>query len=252
MEHPYKEMPSFLWKFDAANRGLSEEETQLISVMQFVLTDFSSKCHRNAVFNSKSERTFWVDRVAPVFQHLADQTGLLGFEWCETAAVDSNETSISSLTWRPSNSVQYLDGRGYDNEGRSWMAMEASSGQHKENAYNAIALVKAIVKRHQHSRFTTMTRFLAFTVQSVRRTLTLTTTQLDPEQPGRYIIQQRRVADVPTSFSQRLDWLKVFEMLAFLLKAMGKQAEVLEELARECSGEQEILPTDCTNSVLSD
>ncbi|KAF9968609.1 hypothetical protein BGZ73_009196 [Actinomortierella ambigua] len=263
LEKPYREMPSFLWKFDAASQGLSKEETQLINVVQFVLTDFSSKCNRNTVFSSKSERTFWVDRVVPVFQHLADQTGLLGFEWCETAAVDLHETNISSSTWRPSNSTQYLDGRGYDSEGRNWMALEASSGQHKEkvehtindtikNAYHAIALVKAIVRRHQYSRFTTITRFLAFTVQSVRRTLTLTTTQLDPDQPGRYIIQQRRVADVPTTYGQRLDWLKVFEMVAFLLMAMGKQSAVLEELARECSGEQEIAPADCTGSVLSD
>jgi len=67
--------------------------------------------------------------------------------------------------------MQFLDGRGYDCEGRNWMALEASRSQHKEKvehtindiikkAYNAIALVKAIVRRHQHSRFTTMTRFL--------------------------------------------------------------------------------------------
>ncbi|KAG0235660.1 hypothetical protein BGW42_004899 [Actinomortierella wolfii] len=216
LEQPCGEMPSFLWKFDVASQSLSKEETQLINVMQFVLIDFSSKCHRNTVFSPKSERTFWVDRVAPVFQHLADQTGLLGFEWCETAAMDLHETNISSSTWRPSNPMQYLDGRGYDCEGQNWMALEASSGQHKvkvehtindtiKNAYNAVALVKAIVRRYQHSRFTTMTRFLAFTVQSVRRTLTLTTTQLDPEQPGRYIIQQRRVADVPIAYGQRLD-----------------------------------------------
>ncbi|KAK3816192.1 MAG: hypothetical protein J3Q66DRAFT_401367 [Benniella sp.] len=59
LEQPYGEMPSFLWKFDAVSQGLS--------VMQFVLAGFSSKCHRNAVSSLKSERTFWVDRVAPVF-----------------------------------------------------------------------------------------------------------------------------------------------------------------------------------------
>ncbi|KAG0249719.1 hypothetical protein DFQ27_009840 [Actinomortierella ambigua] len=261
LKQPYTEMPSFLWRLPPASQGLSEEETQFIRVIQFVLTDFSAKCYRDPAFVAKSERTFWVDRVVPIFQQLADQTRLLGFEWCETAAVDLQETSISSSTWRSTSPIQYLDGRGYDCEARSWITLEASSGQHKEkvehtvndtikNAYNAIALVKTMVRRYQHSRFTTMTRFLAFTVQSVRRTLTLTTTHLDPENPGSFIVQQRRVADVPTTYSQRGDWLKVFEMVAFLLKAMGKQSEVLEELAQECSGELEVAPADYTCSLL--
>ncbi|KAI8354971.1 hypothetical protein B0O80DRAFT_450269 [Mortierella sp. GBAus27b] len=256
LDRPYKDMPVFLWTCGPSSEDLSPEEQQLIRIIQLVLTDFSGKCSRNPAFQPKSERTFWVDRVVPILQSLADQTGRLGFEWC-----DKMESSTSTETWKANNSVQFIDGRGYDSDGRNWMALEASSGQYAEkvehtindtikDTQTAIAILKAVVRRNQYSRFTTMTQFLAFTVQSVCRTLTLTTTQLDPQNPGRYIVQQRREAEVPITYEQRHDWLKMFEMVAFLLVAIPKQSEVLDNLAREGSGLLDTPQDDYIRTVL--
>ena len=86
------------------------------------------------------------------------------------------------------------------------MALEASSGQHIEkNTQSAIAILKAVTRRNLYSKFTTMTQLLTFTVQSVCRTLTLTATQFDSQASGRYIVQQHRVAGIPTTSNEMID-----------------------------------------------
>ncbi|KAF9346834.1 hypothetical protein BGX26_001657 [Mortierella sp. AD094] len=211
-------------------------EEQLISVIQYVLTDFSSKCSRPSVFIPISERTFWIDRVVPIFRNLRDQTGLVGFEWCETVAGEHVKSTIMPDTWKQGG-VQYLDGRGYDREGRNRITMEASSGQNEEklghtlndtikNAQSSISMLNAVVRRNQHARFTTMAQLVTFSSQSVCKTLALTTTQLDQDKPGKYIVQQCRSAQVPTSFEERLNWFKVFEMISYLIGKMEDQTRL--------------------------
>ncbi|KAI7906231.1 uncharacterized protein BX663DRAFT_499331 [Cokeromyces recurvatus] len=49
-------LPHFLWTFVQPNDIMAHNAT-LIKIIQFVLTDFCSKCHCNAFYQSKFERT---------------------------------------------------------------------------------------------------------------------------------------------------------------------------------------------------
>jgi hypothetical protein len=77
------ELPRFLWTFETGDS--TKDDAILMKVVQCVLTDLF-KSHRNPKYHSKYERTFWVDRVVPIFQALGDHSQLLGFEWCEISA----------------------------------------------------------------------------------------------------------------------------------------------------------------------
>ncbi|KAG0007791.1 hypothetical protein BGZ80_004220 [Entomortierella chlamydospora] len=139
--------------------------------------------------------------------------------------------------------------------------MEASSGQNAEkldhtlndtfkNTHSSISMLNAVVRRNQHARFTTMTQLVTFSLQSVCKTLTLTTTQLDQHEPRKYVVQQCRSAQVPTSFEERLNWFKVFEMISYLIQKMKDQTRVLQDLSKESSGVMDIDNSEFVCTIL--
>lgn len=122
----------------------------------------------------KGKRPFWIDRVVPILQKLGDQTGFLGFEWCETVADERLEPTIVPESWVNGN-VWYLDGLGYDKKGRSKIVMESSSKPAAEkightlndtikNMHNSIALLEAVVRRNQYARFSTISKVRPFSL----------------------------------------------------------------------------------------
>ncbi|KAL1936648.1 hypothetical protein VTP01DRAFT_782 [Rhizomucor pusillus] len=155
LQQPYEELPYALWTYRLPS-SISLTERQLTRIVQFVLTEYANKSNRRSEYISKSERTFWIDRVVPLLQTLGDQTGLLGFEWCETVADEQVESNILPESWSQGG-VRYLDGRGYDQNGRNRIVMESSSGPATEkmehtlndtikNMHNSIALLEAVIR----------------------------------------------------------------------------------------------------------
>ncbi|CAO3667966.1 unnamed protein product [Rhizopus stolonifer] len=129
LEKPRTSLPKYLW-----NQSIHTdmEEEQIIKIIQFTLTDFAGKCNRSQLFEPKHERTFWIDKIIPIFQSIGDQTGLVGFEWYEKNPESFSETTTDLETWKHSP-VIYVDGLGY-REGRSdIIVMEASSGKNNED-----------------------------------------------------------------------------------------------------------------------
>lgn len=115
-----------------ASKHTDMEEDQIIKIIQFTLTDFAGKCNRSQIFEPKHERTFWIDKIIPIFQSIGDQTGLVGFEWCEKNPESFSETTTDLETWKH-GPVRYVDGLGY-REGRTdIIVMEASSGKNYED-----------------------------------------------------------------------------------------------------------------------
>lgn len=93
LQKPNEELPYALWTYRLPS-NISSTERQFARIVQFVLTDYANKSNRRSDYMSSSERTFWIDRVVPLLQTLGDQTGLVGFEWCETVADEQLESSI--------------------------------------------------------------------------------------------------------------------------------------------------------------
>ncbi|KAI9023886.1 hypothetical protein CLU79DRAFT_857508 [Phycomyces nitens] len=254
LQKPYKELPYALWTYQLPS-DMSSIETKFTRIVQYILTDYSNKSNRSTEYAIKGERTFWIDRVVPLLQTLGDQTGFISFEWCETVADEQMESNTVPECWIQGN-VRYLDGLGYDRKGRSKIVMESSSGPTAEktdhtlndtikNMHNSIALLEAVVRRNQYACFVTLTKVRAFSLQLVCTTLTLSTTRLDPDSPGKCIVQQHRYADLP------ILWYKVFELLALLTTMLEEQTMIIDELHVESSGSVDITKEEYVCKILS-
>jgi hypothetical protein len=119
----------FLWAYKVE---AEMDDAQFIKIMQFFLTYWAGKCNRPMIYQPKSERTFWIDRIIPIFQSIGDQTGLVGFELCETNPTSHTETTMQQDSWKrgPSRNV---DGLGRNEHGAEIIVMEGSSGQTNED-----------------------------------------------------------------------------------------------------------------------
>lgn len=75
----YEELEDFQYPRLAADASIAERK--MYRVMKHVLFDFSSKCFRQFSAISNHERTFFVDRIVPIFNYVQDHCGLIQFEW---------------------------------------------------------------------------------------------------------------------------------------------------------------------------
>lgn len=66
--------------------------------------------------------------------------------------------------------------------------------------------------------------------------MTLSTTRLDPDSPGKYIVQQHRSAELPTSSNDRIKWYKGFELLSVMMTMLQEQTVIADERNIESSG----------------
>ncbi|ORZ02273.1 hypothetical protein BCR43DRAFT_559253 [Syncephalastrum racemosum] len=120
-----EELPAWLWSRRLSS-NVDDYETQIIKAIRFVLTDFASK----SVSGTNSERTFWVDRVVPLFQIFGDQTQLLSYEWCEIFCKSHAEDTMDD---KGIGRARFVDGMGYDAFHRERLVMESSGDVLKEH-----------------------------------------------------------------------------------------------------------------------
>lgn len=255
----YKVWLLFLWSFDgSAAEGL---ELKLLQTARFILTDFASKCNRDPAFVPKGERTFWIDRIVPLFQIFGDQTSYLGFEWCEAEPNDYKTYTIDSLTWMRT-SKRSVDGLGYNKSKIDQIVMEGSSGLQNEvvdhvindtlkNIHSTMCMIDRVVRENMNINFSTVTQVETVCVQSSGKYLTLSTTSLDEANPGKYVHIQRRHASIPITFEDRYEWIVLFELLSFLLILLEKQDKVKEIMIKERNRLVTVDPEKTVGKLLS-
>lgn len=58
-------------------------QNQFLMVVQYTLTDYHGMIglDSNQPYNHNHERTFWVERVIPMFKYFSKKTGLVSFKW---------------------------------------------------------------------------------------------------------------------------------------------------------------------------
>ncbi|KAL0076398.1 C2H2-type zinc finger transcription factor [Phycomyces blakesleeanus] len=249
LDNSLKDLPKFLWSHPLSN-SWSEDEKKLVRMIQFLLTDFSSKCCRSPIFQSKSDLKFLIDQVIPIFQVLESQTDLIGFEWCDVAVDEQsldNEKDSEEPEEIDSETTPYHDGLGYDTAGNPVLVINNTSredidiGPHArddilKNMHSSIGFLDNTLRNNQFARFATLCRAETFSIQVISKVITLSTTSLNPEEPGAYIHKERRSAEIPGSFSGRMGWIKMFELLATLFDILNFQQNVAKTIAIENSG----------------
>ncbi|KAG1473608.1 hypothetical protein G6F56_000856 [Rhizopus delemar] len=207
------------------------------TVIDNLYVPYQPKLSAETIAKLKSmNRTFWIDKVIPIFQSIGDQTGLLGFEWCEKIPQSHVQSVMDTDAWKLGTS-RNVDGLGYNLYDEDLFVLEASSGQDKEdithtkddtlkNIHSSISILNALVRKFQDGRFSTATNLRTFSVQSVCSTITLCSTSFDPDNIGGYIHEELRFADIPMTYNDRYKWLKVFELVVKLVGMLRKQTIV--------------------------
>ncbi|KAI9004836.1 hypothetical protein CLU79DRAFT_777938 [Phycomyces nitens] len=183
-------LPYFLWTFTQPD-NIATDDRILLNIIQYVLTDFCNKCYRNVFYQPKYERSFWIDRVTPIFQTFGDQSQLLGFQWCEIPTEEHVEFTIDPNTWMRTTPIKYHDGVGYDINCHSRLVMEGSSSStlkedldHTQDdtiktLYASIEILTSFLRRHATASFSSLCSIVSYSLQCVCTTITLSTTVLD-------------------------------------------------------------------------
>lgn len=69
------------YKYPRLAWTVSSMEQKFYRIMKHVLYDYASKCFRQQQIFSNHERTFFVDRIVPIFNYFADHCVLVQFAW---------------------------------------------------------------------------------------------------------------------------------------------------------------------------
>ncbi|KAI9030151.1 hypothetical protein CLU79DRAFT_734324 [Phycomyces nitens] len=246
LEQPLESLPNFLWSY-STSPSLPKDEKKLIRVIQFILTEFAGTCYRNPVFNCKSDCTFLIDRVIPLFQTLENQTGLLGFEWCDVALDEEAEADEKSGEDDSDEALSYHDGIGYDYSEKPVLIINNTLCEDNElaararddilkNLHSSIHFLSNILRNSQFAKFTTLCKAQTFSIQVIDKVMIFSTVSLHPTEPGGYIYKERRSAEIPESFADRMGWIRMFELLATLIDDIDAQKLVTKNIATENSG----------------
>ncbi|KAG1166072.1 hypothetical protein G6F36_013081 [Rhizopus arrhizus] len=97
----------------------------------------------------------------------------------------------------------------------------------------SLELLDSLIRRHLSASFSSLCLIKSFSVQCVCTSITLSTTSLDPEDPGAYIHTHVRSADIPLNYDSRASWTAIFELLAYLFTCLKEQKLVLETVTKE-------------------
>lgn len=263
MDAPLSTLPYFLWTF-GIEANTNSDDLIFVNIIRCILTDFYSKSQRNPQYQPKYERTFWVDRVVPIFQAIGDHSQLLGFQWCEVPTEEHAEFTIDPTTWKPGASNKFHDGLGYDNNSCNKLILEGSSRyidkenvQHSQDdtikiIHTSIELLDSLIRCHLSASFSSLCLIKSFSVQCVCTSITLSTTSLDSEDPGAYIHTHVRSADIPLKYDSRASWTAIFELLAYLFTCLKEQKLVLEIVTKESTGLLPIADDDRGMNILSE
>ncbi|KAI9247751.1 hypothetical protein BY458DRAFT_446176 [Sporodiniella umbellata] len=255
LEQPYERLPQFLWTFDKELIENPDQRT-IIQIIQYILTDFSGKCYRVGKTLDNYERTFFIDRVVPIFQNMGDQTGLISFKWCE---IFSQGFAAFSILNGQSSTTRYVDGMGYtvaDNQ--ECVVIESASGPVKERRdkteddslkqlHTCICVLHSVISCYPNASINTMKKVLAFGINIVKTTIILSTLNINEAGDG-YVFKELESCQIPTNYEDRQKYLRLFNFIANFILLLKDQNQVFQQLKNEHYG---TIPIDKSFTIRS-
>ncbi|KAI7895082.1 uncharacterized protein EV154DRAFT_414110, partial [Mucor mucedo] len=93
LDQSLDDLPRHVWTH-GYDPNLNDEETTMIKLVRFILTDYVSNCEKRPMLVPNNERTPFVEHVVPIFKYFASTTKLLSFLWCEKGLESSKILAI--------------------------------------------------------------------------------------------------------------------------------------------------------------
>ncbi|KAI8085779.1 uncharacterized protein B0P05DRAFT_466409 [Gilbertella persicaria] len=213
-----------LWKSEKEARDANEKNLELYKMFGLCLTDFWGICFQDD-FRKDHERSFWVERIVPLFKYLGASDQVV-FSWCEDHAKSNQENQRDPGIWLNSKNNFFSDGIGRTDIQQEKIFMESSSSFQVEDFEHSIgdtyklvesmsSSLSTMLRRKQDCKHSSVLNLAVYGIQCIKSKLTLMKTTLDPHS-DRFQIVELRSASIPTAWAQRTSMIRVFELLVCL------------------------------------
>jgi hypothetical protein len=226
----------YLWSFDI--------DSPFIRIMQHITADYYQNCRSSVLNNSNDERAFFCEAVIPILKTFAIHMGNLTFKWYEKESEESESTRTHDEDYVLKNiDTKLLDGYGLSNNKKVCIAVESSVGQNYvvhsvEDSLNQIKnttdFLTHLMQKYRNASATTFLKLKAPSMLVIHNQLTLSITSPIKERKMNAIVA--RTAVIPTTVEDRHEFVKLFELLAYLKEVWEEQVSVIEKLEMESTG----------------
>lgn len=262
VDKPIECLPSWLWSY-AVSDTTSALEMKLIQAIRFILTDFVNICSNSltAPFCEISERTFLIHHVVPIFKSLGNRTDMLCFNWCESQMRQHKNQArvMMNIGQLDEMNLRFVDGLGYDKNGDERIILEVSGGygsndhQHAcddtlKIVHSLMCILKGDAQANPNASLGTYKQIKAFGIQTVKTTMILSEMYLGGDMKYRY--KEVMTAVIPIRYHERVKWLPVINLLAYLMSELDTQSKYIQQLQEEQNGKVQVNPVDTIHMAL--
>ncbi|KAL0097435.1 hypothetical protein J3Q64DRAFT_1060557 [Phycomyces blakesleeanus] len=253
LQYEQEGFPTKLWiEFNKASHW-NTQERNLFQFICLTLTDFWGTCLQN-IPQGDGERTFWCERVIPLFKYLGCTDNIVVFDWCEKMSNSHMASSLVPGVWQQGER-RYMDGLGQTASQEEKIFMESSGGTSTENIDHVLGdslklvrlctdALRAKIMDNRDASFSTAKKQEVYGVQCIVKTLTLTQASLYDK--DKWLFLELRSAKLPSRWQEMPMWIKVFELMAQLYIGLLGQQVVEKTFQAECN---QLLPVALTDSV---
>ncbi|KAI9486311.1 MAG: hypothetical protein EXX96DRAFT_39065 [Benjaminiella poitrasii] len=218
--------------------------------IKYAMLDFLLNLKRPENYNNNDERSIYCEVFISLFKAFGNCTQSLGYTClkhrCEKKAKDSDYVWLVSNDFakEKKNNLKLLDGVGrlIANDTLNYFLIESSGfdgdkvvshslNDTLKNIKNGHDNLKFFVSNYRNASFETIKKVHLFSCQIIRNKITLLKYSI--KSPTTWKVVECRSASVPLHFSDALEYIKVFELFAFLQNDICEQEKVLRQLKLE-------------------
>lgn len=236
-------------KMKKAIIDLPAESSAFTEFAQYALLDFTLNLLKPRSFNGKSdERSIFCEVYIPIFKAFGNCLSVLNYTWCEKKAKDADYVWFVSndFSKEKKNNLKLLDGVGtLAKIDSTYLVMESSGFSNDKvvshslndtlkNIKNGHDNLKYLFSQYRNASFDTIKKVNIFSCQIIENKITLTKYAVKSRSTWKVV--ECRSASVPLNIENSLDYMRVFELFAFMLGDIQKQQSVFKQLKLENLG----------------
>ncbi|KAI8087785.1 uncharacterized protein B0P05DRAFT_465198 [Gilbertella persicaria] len=228
---------------------LPAESSTFTEFVQYALLDFTLNLLKPGGFNGKSdERSIFCEVYIPIFKAFGNCLSVLNYTWCEKKAKDADYVWLVSndFSKEKKDNLKLLDGIGtLAKIDSTYLVMESSGFSNDKvvshslndtlkNIKNGHDNLKYLFSQYRNASFDTIKKVNIFSCQIIENKVTLIKYAVKSRSTWKVV--ECRSASVPLNIENSLDYMRVFELFAFMLDDIQKQQFVFKQLKLENLG----------------
>ena len=155
--------------------------------------------------------------------------------------------------------LRFVDGLGFDKNGNERLILEVSGGyassdhQHAcddtlKTIHSLMCILKGDAQANAYASLASYQRIKSFGIQTIKTTMILSEMYLGDDMKYKY--KEVMTAVIPINDNERIKWLPVIDLLAYLMTQLDVQLECIKRLQEEHNGKLQVEPMDTIQMTL--